>query len=64
MPKPVLTEAQTSVLQQLRQDHQTPSFCVDIVEAAFRVRNAQAPGSLYNLNDAVSELASIIDRVA
>lgn len=59
-----LTEAQSRVIQQLSQDDQTPAFCVEIVEAAMRFRNASAPSGAMSKKDAEQRLFAAIDKVS
>lgn len=64
MPQQPLTDAQTRIIQQLTQDHQTPAFCVEIVEAAMRFRNASAPRSVTRTAEAQADLFAAIDKVS
>lgn len=59
-----LTTNQSRIVQQLSQDDTTPAFCVEIIEAAMRYRNACAPSGLANKQDAQQALFAAIDKVA
>lgn len=58
-----LTTNQTRIVQQLSQDDMTPSFCVEIIEAAMRYRNACSPSGVTSKQEAQARLFAAIDRV-
>lgn len=59
-----LTEHQRKIAQQLRQDAQIPSDVCDIVEAAFRVRNAKSPSSFESVAEPLDLLVRACDKLA
>lgn len=60
---PLLTDAQEALLKTLRLAN-TDNRAIQVIEAAFAVRNAAAPHSLFNLTESVQELSRVVDEVA
>lgn len=60
---PPFTEAQEALLAALRMSN-TDHRAMQMVEAAFAVRNAYAPRGVGNVNEALQELARVTDEVA
>lgn len=59
-----LTAAQSSVLQQLKNDQATPAFAVDIIESAMRYRNVMSRSGTQNRDEAADHLFHVIDKVS
>lgn len=57
------TEAQDALLADLRLAN-TDHRALQVIELAFKVRNAFAPRGVTNLNDALAELSRGVDKVA